>query len=60
MPLSNTDSEMENIEIGVPQGSVFGPLLFIVYINDLLNSAPNVSYVLFANDTNVLAPIVIR
>ena len=53
--LSNADSEMENIEIGVPQGSVLGPLLFIVYINDLLNSAPNLSYVLFADDTNVFS-----
>ena len=52
MHLSSVDSEMGNIEIGAPQGYV---LLFIVYINHLLNSAPNLCYVLFADDTNVFS-----
>ena len=48
-----TMSEPQNITCGIPQGSNLGPLLFLIYFNDLPNCLETTRAALFANDTNI-------
>ena len=50
---NNTCSSYKTIQCGVPQGSILGPLLFLLYINDLGNVSNILELILFADDTNV-------
>jgi len=51
----NYFSEWENVKQGIPQGSILGPLFFLLYINDLPGVINDISKpTIFADDTNII------
>ena len=54
--VNGTESEVGTVLSGVPQGSVLGPLLFVIYINDMLDSVSS-GGLLFADDTKLFHEI---
>ena len=54
--LNGQTSSWKNILAGVPQDSVLGPLLFLVYINDLPNGTESIC-IIFADDTALFSKV---
>ena len=54
--LNGQTSDWETIQAGVPQGSILGPLFFLIYINDLTDNL-NSNVKLFADDTSLFSEI---
>ena len=55
--INGKSSDYYNTSYGVPQGSVLGPILFLLYINDVTNSSNKLSFSMFADDTALILKI---
>ena len=55
--INNTLSHSVNVTSGVPQGSILGPLLFVLYINDLSNCLSSTLPFIYADDTKCINPL---
>ena len=52
--VDGVESTHLDVSLGLPQGSVLGPLLFLIYVNDIINCSNLLKFSLFADDTVVL------
>ena len=54
---NDNSSSIREIETGVPRGSILGPLLFIIYMNDIHTVSDKFSFILYADDTTLISPL---
>ncbi len=55
--IDDVHSEMLTVTTGMPQGSMLGPLLYIIYLNDISNTSNLINFIIYANDTTLSTTI---
>ncbi len=55
--IDDSDSDMLNLTTGVSQGSILGPLLFIIYMNDIAQASKLFNFMIYADDTTLSTTI---
>ena len=54
---NDTSSSIREIETGVTQGSILGPLLFTIHMNDIHTVSQKFTFILYADDTTLISPL---
>ncbi len=55
--IDESNSDMLHLSTGVPQGSILGPLLFIIYINNISNASKMFDFIIYSDDTTLSTTI---
>ena len=55
--IEDTTSTILPIQVGVPKGSIMGPILFIIYVNDLPQCSNKFDFIMYADDTTLSSTI---
>jgi hypothetical protein len=55
--VNSANSDIASISCGVPQGSVLGPLLFLIFMNDIPSSSNAFKFILYADDTTLISKL---